>query len=411
MFEYYDKDKMLVPIKIWTESIDDIEESCLEQAINLANLPFAHDHIALMPDTHTGKGMPIGGVIACKNTVIPNAVGVDIGCGMAFVQTDIPVSILRDTVTGSGELIKVIVGNILRTIPVGFSHYGKPQTSAVLDKAQSEIERYNADSELIKFIEQGYYSVGSLGGGNHFIEIQEDENGMACIMLHSGSRMFGNMIGQYFNKIAHEMNDKYFSTVPSEYNLPFLPVDTDEGQRYLNWMNLAMDFAFENREVMLEKVKHIFTEQVEKYTGITPNYSDEINCHHNYAALENHYGENVWVHRKGAIHAAEGEVAIIPGSMGSNSYIVKGMGKAESFLTSSHGAGRNYSRTGAKEKFSVESVMVDLRQRDVVLGKTSKKDVAEECRFAYKDIDVVMKNQSDLTTPIKKLFTVGVVKG
>lgn len=145
MFEYYDKDKMLVPIKIWTESIDDIEESCLEQAINLANLPFAHDHIALMPDTHTGKGMPIGGVIACKNTVIPNAVGVDIGCGMAFVQTDIPVSILRDTVTGSGELIKVIVGNILRTIPVGFSHYGKPQTSAVLDKAQSEIERYNAE--------------------------------------------------------------------------------------------------------------------------------------------------------------------------------------------------------------------------------------------------------------------------
>ena len=364
-----------------------------------------------MPDTHTGKGMPIGGVIACKNTVIPNAVGVDIGCGMAFVQTDIPVSILRDTVTGSGELIKVIVGNILRTIPVGFSHYGKPQTSAVLDKAQSEIERYNADSELLKFIEQGYYSVGSLGGGNHFIEIQEDESGMACIMLHSGSRMFGNMIGQYFNKIAHEMNDKYFSTVSSEYNLPFLPVDTDEGQRYLNWMKLAMDFAFENREVMLEKVKHIFTEQVEKYTGITPNYSDEINCHHNYAALENHYGENVWVHRKGAIHAAEGEVAIIPGSMGSNSYIVRGMGKAESFLTSSHGAGRNYSRTGAKEKFSVESVMVDLRQRNVVLGKTSKKDVAEECRFAYKDIDVVMKNQSDLTTPIKKLFTVGVVKG
>lgn len=343
--------------------------------------------------------------------MIPNAVGVDIGCGMAFVQTDIPVNILRDTVTGSGELIKVIVGNILRTIPVGFSHYGKPQTSAVLDKAQSEIERYNADSELLKFIEQGYYSVGSLGGGNHFIEIQEDENGMACIMLHSGSRMFGNMIGQYFNKIAHEMNDKYFSTVPSEYNLPFLPVDTDEGQRYLNWMKLAMDFAFENREVMLEKVKHIFTEQVEKYTGITPIYSDEINCHHNYAALENHYGENVWVHRKGAIHAAEGEVAIIPGSMGSNSYIVKGMGKAESFLTSSHGAGRNYSRTGAKEKFSVESVMVDLRQRNVVLGKTSKKDVAEECRFAYKDIDVVMKNQSDLTTPIKKLFTVGVVKG
>lgn len=411
MFEYYDKDKMLIPIKIWTESIDDIEENCLEQAIHLANLPFAHDHIALMPDTHTGRGMPIGGVIACKNAVIPNAVGVDIGCGMAFVQTDIPVNILRETMTGSGELIKVIIGNILRTIPVGFRHYSKPQPSEVLDKAQAEIEKYKADSDLLKFIEQSYCSIGSLGGGNHFIEIQEDENGMSCIMLHSGSRMFGNMIGQHFNRIAHKMNDKYFSVVPSEYNLPFLPVDTTEGQQYLNWMHLAMDFAYENRAVMLEKVKQIFTEQVEKYTGITSNYGNIINCHHNYASLENHFGEDVWVHRKGAIRATNGEIAIIPGSMGSNSYIVRGIGNPESFFTSSHGAGRSYSRTSAIEKFSIESVMIDLKQRNVVLGKNSKKDVAEECRFAYKDIDIVMKNQSDLTTPIKKLFTVGVVKG
>lgn len=323
MFEYYDKSKMLIPIKIWTKSIEDIEESCLEQAIHLANLPFAYDHIALMPDTHTGKGMPIGGVIACKNVVIPNAVGVDIGCGMAFVQTDIPVKVLRETMTGSGELIKVIIGNILRTIPVGFRHYSKPQASAVLDKAQSEIEKYTVDSELIDFIEQSYYSVGSLGGGNHFIEIQEDEDGLACIMLHSGSRMFGNMIGKHFNQLAHKINDQYFSVVPSEYNLPFLPVDTNEGQRYLNWMHLAMDFAFENRAVMLEKVKQIFTEQIEKHTALHPTYTNEINCHHNYAALENHYGENVWVHRKGAIHAKNGEIAIIPGSMGSNSYIVK----------------------------------------------------------------------------------------
>lgn len=411
MFEYYDKDRMLIPIKIWADSIENIEESCLEQAVNLANLPFAHDHIALMPDTHTGKGMPIGGVIACKKVVIPNAVGVDIGCGMAFVQTDIPVNILREIKTGSGELIKVIIGNILRTIPVGFRHYTNPQPSVVLDKAQEEIEKYQADSELLKYIKGSYWSIGSLGGGNHFIEIQEDENGMACIMLHSGSRMFGNMIGKYFNRIAHEMNDKYFSVVPKEYNLPFLPVDTDEGQRYLNWMHLAMDFAFENRAVMLEKVKQIFSENIEKYASLKPNYSNEINCHHNYASLENHYGENVWVHRKGAIHAADGEIAIIPGSMGSNSYIVRGKGNPESFLTSSHGAGRSYSRTGAMEKFSVESVMTDLKQRNVVLGKNNKKDVAEECRFAYKDIDTVMENQDDLTEPIKKLFTVGVVKG
>lgn len=411
MFEYFDKNKMLIPIRIWTASIDDVEESCLEQAVNLANLPFAVDHIALMPDTHTGKGMPIGGVIACRNTVIPNAVGVDIGCGMAFVQTDIPVKLLRETMTGSGELIKVIIGNILRTIPVGFKHYSKPQASAVLDKAQTEMGKYSADEELIQYIEESYLSVGTLGGGNHFIEIQEDENGLACIMLHSGSRMFGNMIGKHFNKLAHSINEKYFSSVPSSYNLPFLPVDTDEGQRYLNWMQLAMDFAYENRAVMLRKVKAIFTEQVEKHTGLVPSFSNEVNCHHNYAALENHYGENVWVHRKGAVHAAEGEIAIIPGSMGSNSYIVKGLGNRESFLTSSHGAGRSYSRTGAMEKFSVESVMLDLKERNVVLGKNSKKDVAEECRFAYKDIDTVMENQKDLTAPIKKLFTVGVVKG
>ena len=281
----------------------------------------------------------------------------------------------------------------------------------MLDKAQTEISKYSADEKLIGYIEESYFSVGTLGGGNHFIEIQEDENGLACIMLHSGSRMFGNMIGQHFNALAHGINDKYFSVVPSSYNLPFLPVDTNEGQRYLNWMHLAMDFAYENRAVMLRKVKEIFAEQVEKYTGLVPNYSDEVNCHHNYAALENHYGENVWVHRKGAVHAAEGEVAIIPGSMGSNSYIVKGIGNEESFLTSSHGAGRSYSRKGAVEKFSVESVMVDLKERNVVLGKNNKSDVAEECRFAYKDIDTVMENQKDLTMPIKKLFTVGVVKG
>lgn len=411
MFEYFDKDKMLIPVKIWTKSIEDIEESCLEQAVRLANLPFAVDHIALMPDTHTGKGMPIGGVIACKNTVIPNAVGVDIGCGMAFVQTNIPVKLLRETVTGSGELIKLIVGNILRTIPVGFNHYKKTQPSAVLDKAQSEIDRYSADSELLGFIEESYLSVGTLGGGNHFIEIQEDEKGLACIMLHSGSRMFGNMIGQHFNRLAHELNRKYFSTVPEDHNLPFLPVDTAEGQRYLNWMHLAMDFAFENRAVMLSKVKEIFAEQVQKYTGLTPEFSGEINCHHNYASPEEHYGEQVWVHRKGAIHAAEGEIAIIPGSMGSYSYIVKGLGNPESFLTSSHGAGRSYSRTGAMERFSVESVMVDLKNQGVILGKNSKKDVAQECRFAYKDITTVMKNQKDLTSPVKQLFTVGVVKG
>lgn len=411
MFVYAEENAL--PIKIWLESKEYIDENCLEQAIHLSKLPFARGHIALMPDTHMGKGMPMGGVIACKNAVIPNAVGVDIGCGMAFVQTDIPVEDLRNTMTGSGSLLHLIVGDILRNIPTGYAHHKTRQESKVLDNANAEIDKYSCeyDSELISQIEEGYYQVGTLGGGNHFIELQEDENGLCCIMLHSGSRHFGNKIGQHFNKIAKELNERWFSVVDTSWGLPFLPADCDEGKRYINWMQLAMDFAYENRASMLEKVKETFSEKVKKYLDKEPDFSNEINCHHNYAALENHNGENLWVHRKGAIRAAENTLAIIPGAMGSYSYIVKGLGNKESFCSSSHGAGRKYSRTKAVETFSVEQVMVDLKQQGVILGKNKKSDVAEEARFAYKDIDKVMANQPDLVTPVKKLFTVGVVKG
>lgn len=411
MFVQYNKNSQKFPIKIWCENAESIDENCMEQAIHLANLPFIYKWVALMPDTHMGKGMPIGAVIACNDVVIPNAVGVDIGCGMGFIQTNIPVKLLKETVTGSGNLVKVIVGNIQRTIPLGVAHYKKPQESAVLSEAKQELEKYNSESELISEIDEGFFQVGTLGGGNHFIEIQEDENGLACIMLHSGSRHFGNVIGQHFNKIARELNRKYWSDVPESYNLPFLPVDTTEGKSYLNYMNLAMNFAFENRAVMLRKVKDIFSETVQKFAGVTTEFSNEINCHHNYASLENHFDKDVWVHRKGAVRVSEGELSIIPGAMGSFSYIVKGKGNPESFMSSSHGAGRKLSRTKAVETFSVETVMTDLKKQDVVLGKNNKSDVAEESRFAYKDIDVVMENQKDLVEPVKKLFTVGVVKG
>ena len=409
MFVHYNEN--MLPIKIWQTDAEAVGAKCIEQAEHLAKLPFAHKWIALMPDTHAGKGMPIGGVIACKNVVIPNAVGVDIGCGMAYVQTDIPVEVLRETITGSGNLVHTICGDILRNIPTGFSHFKTPQPSEVLDRAKAEMGRYEADSELIPQIEEGYYQAGTLGGCNHFIELQQDDNGMCGIMLHSGSRHFGNIVGQYFNKIAHELNDKWFSQVPSEWNLPFLPVDTDEGKRYLAWMQLCMDFAYENRAIMLQKVKEIFTKHVKRHAGIDPVFTDEINCHHNYAALENHFGEDVWVHRKGAISARDGEMGIIPGAMGSYSYIVRGKGNPESFMSSSHGAGRAYSRTAAMDKFSVESVIVDLKKQNVVLAKNKKTDVAEESRFAYKDINEVMANQTDLTEPVKRLFTVGVIKG
>ncbi len=400
-----------VPMKIWQSSYEAIDENCLLQAENLSKLPFAHKWIALMPDTHAGKGMPIGGVIACDGVVIPNAVGVDIGCGMGFVETDIPVSVLRETVTGSGTLVQQICGDILRNIPTGFAHYKSRQNSQVLDRAKEEMNRYEADKELIPQIEEGYYQAGTLGGGNHFIELQQDEDGKCCIMLHSGSRHFGNVVGQYFNKIASELNKKWYSSVDPGWNLHFLPVDTDEGKRYIEWMQLSMDFAYENRNIMLSKVKETFTKYVLKYTGVQPNFSGEINCHHNYAALENHFGKDVWVHRKGAIRAREGEMGIIPGAMGSYSYIVRGKGNEQSFMSSSHGAGRKYSRTSAVATFPVEKVMCDLKEQNVVLAKHNKSDVAEESRFAYKDIDDVMENQKELTEPVKKLFTVGVVKG
>ncbi|MBQ9518939.1 MAG: RtcB family protein [Firmicutes bacterium] len=409
MFVHYDNKNL--PIKIWQSSPEAIEEKCLAQAENLSKLPFAYKWIALMPDTHTGMGMPIGGVIACEGAVIPNAVGVDIGCGMAFVQTDIPVSLLREAMTGSGTLVQTICGDILRNIPVGFNHYKKPQPSKVLDMAKEQGNKYEFDKDLIPQIDEGYYQIGTLGGGNHFIELQQDEDGMCCIMLHSGSRHFGNIVGQYFNKIAAALNEKWYSSVSSEWKLPFLPTDTDEGKRYLDWMRLSMDFAYENRAVMLEKIKETFAKYTIKYLNMEPHFSGEVNCHHNYADIEHHYGKNVWVHRKGAIRAREGEIGIIPGAMGSYSYIVRGKGNPESFMSSSHGAGRAYSRTAAVNTFAVDKVMVDLKENNVFLAKNNKADVAEESRFAYKDIDQVMECQKDLTEPIKKLFTVGVVKG
>ncbi|MBP1549690.1 MAG: RtcB family protein, partial [Oscillospiraceae bacterium] len=209
-----------MPIKIWNTSLEALDEKCIEQVGNLSRLPFIHKWVALMPDAHAGKGMPIGGVIACDGVVIPNAVGVDIGCGMAFVQTDIPVSVLRETVTGSGNLVQAICGDILRNIPTGFNHYKKPQESAVLDRAKEELSKYEADAELLPQIDEGYFQIGTLGGGNHFIELQQDENGMCCIMLHSGSRHFGNIVGQHFNKLAYKLNEKWYSSVPAEWKLP-----------------------------------------------------------------------------------------------------------------------------------------------------------------------------------------------
>ena len=411
MFVLYDKETMKIPVKVWLENEKELEASCREQALHLANLPFLAGPVCLMPDTHAGMGMPIGGVIASEDVIIPNAVGVDIGCGMAYIETGIRADDLRQIMTGSGNLVQAIIGDIMRNVPVGFAHHKQPMPSYVLDRALDEMDKYEKDGELLGQLDAGYFQIGTLGGGNHFIELQENDEGFLSVMIHSGSRHFGKSVCDYFHQKARALNQRWYSQVPDSYRLAFLPVDSPEGQQYLNWMQLSMDFAAENREKMMLAVKAILEKWIGKYTEFSLNFSNDINCHHNYAALENHKGKNLWVHRKGAVEAQNGQLAVIPGAMGSYSYVVMGLGNEESFCSSSHGAGRRYSRKGAMEAFTCEEVILDLERRGVVLGKKGKADVAEESRFAYKDIEIVMENQKDLVIPVKRLKTIGVVKG
>lgn len=411
MFTRYDEESMKVPVKIWLEDEKDLEDTCWKQAEHLAQLPFLHQWVCLMPDTHAGMGMPIGGVIAADGVIIPNAVGVDIGCGMAYTETNIRLEDIKEVTTGNGTLIQAMIGDIMRNVPVGFAHHKTVMPCYTLDKAMEEMDLYEEDGELLGQLDAGYFQIGTLGGGNHFIELQVDDSGYLSVMLHSGSRHFGKSVCDYFHTKARQLNAKWYSSVPDEYRLAFLPVDSKEGKQYLNWMNLSLEYAKENREKMILSVKAILEKWIGKYTDLSLEFSNDMNCHHNYAALENHYGKNVWVHRKGAVRARNGERAVIPGAVGSYSYVVMGKGNEESFCSCSHGAGRQYSRKGAMEAFTCEQVITDLQKQGVILGKKNKSDVAEESRFAYKDIDMVMDSQKDLVVPVKRLKTVGVVKG
>lgn len=385
-----------LPIKVWLDSIESVEEGCLTQAKNLSELPFILRHVALMPDTHEGYGMPIGGVIACKDVIIPNAVGVDIGCGMAYAATDIQA---EDFYPYSSS----VVNKIMEQIPVGFNHHKDPQPCVSIKSASGRDDV----RELIPELQRGLFQVGTLGGGNHFIELQEDtKRGTVSIMIHSGSRNFGLKIAKLFNNKAKELNVEWFSTVPSEHDLAFLPVSSDEGKSYLWWMNLALSFARESRSRMMDAVKGI----IYKYTG-TIDYRDECDVHHNYAAIENHFGKDVWVHRKGAIRSRENEIGIIPGSMGSYSYIVRGKGNREAFQSCSHGAGRKMSRKRARELFPAGKVMSDLSAQGVVVGVPDPTTVGDECSGAYKDIRYVIEQEADLAEVVTELRTIAVVKG
>jgi tRNA-splicing ligase RtcB len=414
MFVLYDSNKQRLPIRVYLKQPEDLAPDCYKQYLNLSNLPFAFHHITAMPDTHVGYGMPIGGVLATNpGYIIPNAVGVDIGCGMCFIPTNIPAEILN-AATPSSPLIKFIIENIMRNIPTGFSRHKDKQPSRALDTCRERYSDLEYAPALIEEISAGYYQLGTLGGGNHFIELQADENGLLCIMLHSGSRNFGKKICDYFNYQAKELNALWFSVVDPNWDLSFLSVDVPAGQSYIAWMNLALDFAQENRNLMMERIKNIVFNMVRKYTDFKNiKLGEQVNAHHNYAAMEHHFGQNVWVHRKGAIRLRPGDTGIVPGAMGSYSYIVKATNNPPpgAFYSCSHGAGRAIGRKKALAEYSKEEVLNDLASAGVVIGKNNLDDVAEECRYAYKDIDEVLENEKELAIPVKKLRTIAVIKG
>lgn len=374
-----------LPIKSWAV---DLEQETLNQARNMASLPFIYSHVCLMPDAHAGYGMPIGGVMAAKGVVVPNAVGKDIGCGMTVVCIQRPM----DVVYPQREKI---LNQIQRAIPTGYNWHKKPQNSSLFDSIP--------DNEILhKELNNIRRQLGTLGGGNHFIELQKDQDGLTWVMLHSGSRNIGNKVCDKYNLLAKKKN---VFKIPDQWQLWGLPIDSPHGQEYYEVMQFCLDFARANRKHMLKTIMEIIGDIV-----YVPGDLQLFDIHHNYAAKEKINGMQLIVHRKGAVKAV-GEGVIIPGSMGSPSYICRGLSNPQSFYSCSHGAGRALGRKAAKRKFTVESVIKDMKDNDIALFKAKKGDVAEECRHAYKNIEIIMENQKDLATPVIKLYPVGVVKG
>ncbi len=378
------------------------ESGALDQAKNLAELPFLHQHVALMPDTHQGYGMPIGGVIATKGVVIPNAVGVDIGCGMCAVKTS-----LTDITI---DQLKEIMGKIREYVPVGRNWNTEPCSINDMPYLGSRMTN-NPFSVVCGQFGRARQQLGSLGGGNHFIEIQKgresiNDAGNIWIMIHSGSRNLGKQVADHYNKLAKELNKKWESSVPASYDLAFLPIDSQVGQDYLLEMQYCVDFALANRTHMMETILGIFDVVFDFKMENEPM----INIAHNYATMENHFGKNVMVHRKGATSAKEGEIGIIPGSQGTASYIVKGKGNRDSFKSCSHGAGRTMSRSKARAELSLDKEKELLDNKGIVHSIRNVNDL-DEASGAYKDIDVVMEEQKDLVDIVVKLQPLGVVKG
>lgn len=393
------------PIRMWTNGVP-VEDKAKEQLLNTARMPFIFKHLAVMPDVHLGKGSTIGSVIPTKGAIIPAAVGVDIGCGMMAVRTSLTASDLPDNLFAIRSAIE-------RSVPHGrsvgrtrrdtgawnkTSNYVDEQWAALLPKFEQIVQKY---PNLAKT--NNHKHLGTLGTGNHFIELCLDEENTVWVMLHSGSRGVGNAIGTHFIGLARQEMERYMINLPDK-DLAYLPEGTKYFDDYIEAVDWAQNFARVNREIMME---HTLAAVASVITKPFVSRLEAVNCHHNYVQRENHFGENVLVTRKGAVSARAGQLGIIPGSMGAKSFIVRGLGNQESFCSCSHGAGRVMSRTKAKSVFSID----DHKKATAHVECRKDEDVIDETPMAYKDIDAVMKAQSDLVEIVHTLRQVVCVKG
>jgi tRNA-splicing ligase RtcB len=385
------------PIKAWFRDVP-VEIEARKQLENIARLPFIFRHVAAMPDVHLGKGATVGSVIATKSAIVPAAVGVDIGCGMAAVMTNITGRELPDSLAR-------IRRDIEAAVPLGPNSHKEVTKNA--DKAwygglKLGWEAIEKKHPCISRKESAARQIGTLGGGNHFIELCLDEADRLWIMLHSGSRNVGNRIGAYFIDKAKEEIGRTDIRL-ADRDLAWLAEGTPLFDDYVEAVGWAQDYARTNREAMMAAVLKVLKRHFPQLevTDVA------VNCHHNYVQRERHFGENVWLTRKGAVRAAAGELGIIPGSMGTRSYIVRGKGSAESFESCSHGAGRTMSRTAAKKRFTLKD------HEEATRGVECRKDggVLDETPKAYKDIDTVMAAQADLVDVVHTLRQVVCVKG
>ncbi len=395
-----------VPVKVWTR---DIEPEAIQQLVNASQLPIIHGHIAAMPDVHLGIGATVGSVIPTRSAIIPAAVGVDIGCGMNAVRLSIKASDLPDSLYRVRTAIE-------SAVPVGFSQHDASKlrgsqharTARPLNQRLETIaDKHPALAKMQKrFNETWICQLGTLGGGNHFIELCLDEEQYVWVMLHSGSRGIGNVMGRYFIQAAKKDMRRHKMNLP-DADLAYFSEGSTWFDDYVEAVGWAQEYALGNRSEMMRLVLEVLERELSPKLGAWKVMGEAINCHHNYVQKETHFGENVFVTRKGAISAREGELGIIPGSMGTKSYIVRGLGNEQSFCSCSHGAGRRMSRTAARRMFSRE----DLEAQ--TLGVECRKDggVLDEIPAAYKDIDVVMANQSDLVKIVHTLKQLVCVKG